>query len=147
MIWFTTAGMVSRACRRALVVADMPYRSYETATAACENARILVEQGKAEVVKLEGGEEQAQTVAALVDRGIPVCGHVGLQPQSIREYGGYKVQGREKQQAERIMAGAVRPGGCRRLHGGAGMYSRGPCRTHHHGVDNPHYRHRRRGKL
>ena len=98
--------MVSRACRRALVVVDMPYRSFETATVACENARVLVEQGKAEVVKLEGGEEQAQTVAALVDRGIPVCGHVGLQPQSVREYGGYKVQGREKQQAERIMAGA-----------------------------------------
>ncbi len=98
--------IVSRACRRALVVVDMPYRSFETATVACENARVLVEQGKAEVVKLEGGEEQAQTVAALVDRGIPVCGHVGLQPQSIREYGGYKVQGREKQQAERIMVGA-----------------------------------------
>ena len=98
--------MVSGASRRALVVVDMPYRSYETPAAACENARILVEQGKAEVVKLEGGEEQAQTVAALVERGIPVCGHVGLQPQSIREYGGYKVQGREKQQAERILAGA-----------------------------------------
>jgi 3-methyl-2-oxobutanoate hydroxymethyltransferase len=98
--------MVSGACRRAMVVVDMPYRSFETATVACENARVLVEQGKAEVVKLEGGEEQVQTVAALVDRGIPVCGHVGLQPQSVREYGGYKVQGREKKQAERIMAGA-----------------------------------------
>ena len=98
--------MVSGACRRALVVVDMPYRSYETPAAACENARRLVEQGKAEVVKLEGGEEQAQTVTALVDRGIPVCGHVGMQPQSVREYGGFKVQGREKKQAERIMAGA-----------------------------------------
>ena len=98
--------MVSRACRRALVVVDMPYRSYETGPAALDNAHRLVEEGGAGVVKLEGGEEQAQTVAALVDRGIPVCGHVGLQPQSVREYGGYKVQGREKQQAERIMAGA-----------------------------------------
>lgn len=98
--------MVSGACRRALVVVDMPYRSYETPAAACENARRLVEQGEAGVVKLEGGEEQAETVAALVDQGIPVCGHVGLQPQSIREYGGYKVQGREKKQAERIMTGA-----------------------------------------
>ncbi len=98
--------MVSRACRRALLVVDMPYRSYETATAACENARRLVEEGEAEVVKLEGGEEHAASVAALVDQGIPVCGHVGLQPQSIREYGGYKVQGRDKQQAERIIAGA-----------------------------------------
>ena len=98
--------MVGRACRRALVVADMPYRSYETPAAACENARRLVEHGEADVAKLEGGEEQAQTVAALVDRGIPVCGHVGMQPQSIREYGGFKVQGRDKEQAERIIAGA-----------------------------------------
>ena len=100
------SSMVGGVCRRALVVVDMPYRSYETPAAACENARRLVEQGRAEVVKLEGGEEQAQTVAALVDRGIPVCGHVGMQPQSVREYGGFKVQGREKKQAERIMAGA-----------------------------------------
>ena len=99
-------SMVSGACRRALVVVDMPYRSYETPAAACENARRLVKQGKAEVVKLEGGEEQAQTVATLVDRGIPVCGHVGMQPQPVRKYGGFKVQGREKKQAERIMAGA-----------------------------------------
>ena len=98
--------MVTRACRRALVVVDMPYRSYETATAACDNARRLVEEGKAEVVKLEGGVEQAQTVSELVARGIPVCGHVGLQPQSVREYGGYKVQGREKHEAEHILAGA-----------------------------------------
>ena len=98
--------LAARACRRALVVADMPYRSYETAAAACANARRLVEEGKAEVVKLEGGVEQAQTVSELVNRGIPVCGHVGLQPQSVREYGGYKVQGREKHQAQRIMAGA-----------------------------------------
>ena len=99
-------GMVSRACRRALIVVDMPYQSYETAATACENARRLVEEGGADVVKLEGGEEQVQTVACLVEQGIPVCGHVGLQPQSVREYGGYKVQGREKQQAQRIMAGA-----------------------------------------
>ena len=98
--------MVSRACARALVVVDMPYRSYETGPAALGNAQRLVEEGGAEVVKLEGGEEQAQTVARLVERGLPVCGHVGLQPQSVREYGGYKVQGREKDEAGRIMAGA-----------------------------------------
>ena len=108
--------MVSGACKRALVVVDMPYRSYETPAAACENARRLVDEGGAEVVKLEGGEEQAQTVAALVDRGIPVCGHVGLQPQSVREYGGYKVQGRSEEQAQRILAGALALQGA-----GAGM--------------------------
>ena len=108
--------MVSGACKRSLVVVDMPYRSYETPAAACENARRLVDEGGAEVVKLEGGEEQAQTVAALVDRGIPVCGHVGLQPQSVREYGGYKVQGRSEEQAQRILAGALALQGA-----GAGM--------------------------
>ena len=72
--------MVSGACRRALVVADMPYRSYETAPEAYANARRLAQEGGADVVKLEGGVEQAETVASLVERGIPVCGHVGLQP-------------------------------------------------------------------
>ena len=100
------SGLVARACRRALIVTDMPYRSYETVTAATGNARRLIAEGKADVVKLEGGIEQAQTVAELVAGGIPVCGHVGLQPQSVMEYGGYKVQGREQHQAERILAGA-----------------------------------------
>ena len=100
-------SLVSRACRRALVVVDMPYLSYETATAAHENAHRLVREGGADVVKLEGGEEQAQTVAYLVAQGIPVCGHVGMQPQSVREYGGFKVQGRNERQARRIMAGAL----------------------------------------
>ena len=100
------ARIVSRACQRALVVVDMPYRSYETWTQAYDNARKLMETGGAEVVKLEGGVEQAATVEQLASRGIPVCGHVGLQPQSVKKYGGYKVQGRERQQAEHIMAGA-----------------------------------------
>ncbi|MCY4210975.1 MAG: 3-methyl-2-oxobutanoate hydroxymethyltransferase [Gammaproteobacteria bacterium] len=101
------SSLVSRACRRALVVVDMPYLSYETPALACANARRLVQEGGAEVVKLEGGEEQAQTVAHLVEQGIPVCGHVGMQPQSVRAYGGFKVQGREQHQAQRIMAGAL----------------------------------------
>lgn len=98
--------LVSQAGRRSLVVTDMPYRSYETIPAALDNAHRLVEQGGADVVKLEGGAEKAQVTEELVRRGIPVCGHVGLQPQSVREYGGYKVQGRDRQQAERILAGA-----------------------------------------
>ena len=96
--------IVSEACRRALVVVDMPYRSYVTGPAAYANALRLMEAGGAEIVKLEGGVEQADIVASLVDRGIPVCGHIGLLPQSVREYGGYKVQGRSIEQAERIMA-------------------------------------------
>ena len=98
--------IVSRVCQRSLVVVDMPYRSYESGPAAYANAYKLVETGGAEVVKLEGGVEQAEIVAYLVDRGIPVCGHIGLQPQSVKQYGGYKVQGRTAEQAERIMTGA-----------------------------------------
>ena len=100
------SGMVSRVCRRALIVVDMPYRSYDSARTACENARRLQEEGGAEAVKLEGGVEQAATVAALVEQGIPVCGHIGLQPQSVKKYGGYKVQGRGREAAARICADA-----------------------------------------
>ena len=99
--------MVTRACKRALTVADMPFRSYETAAAANNNAKRLVDEGGAAVVKLEGGVEVAEIVASLVSRDIPVCGHVGLQPQSIRQYGGYKVQGRTAAEAEAIVAGAA----------------------------------------
>lgn len=98
--------MVSQACRRALVVVDMPYRSYRAEAEAHDNALKLIEEGGAEVVKLEGGVDKADLVEGLVRRGIPVCGHIGLQPQSVREYGGYKVQGRSDAQAALIMAGA-----------------------------------------
>ena len=98
--------MVSRVSRQALVVVDMPYRSYETGSEACDNALELMEMGGAEVVKLEGGADKAKIVEDLVSRGIPVCGHIGLQPQSVRKYGGYKVQGRNEEQAELILADA-----------------------------------------
>lgn len=101
------SNMVSRACRRALVVVDMPYRSYDSVPQACDNARRLQAEGGAEVVKLEGGIEQAATVSALVKQGIPVCGHIGLLPQSIKKYGGYKVQGRGKAAAARIRTDAL----------------------------------------
>ncbi len=99
-------SIAGRACRRALVVVDMPYRSYETASMAYDNARRLMDAGGAEAVKLEGGATQAGIVEELVRRGIPVCGHIGLQPQSIKKYGGYKVQGRGGKQAEIIRADA-----------------------------------------
>ena len=104
MVYHTS--LVARACRRALVVADMPFRSYETAAAAYDNARRLLDEGGAAVVKLEGGAAVAERVAHLTARDIAVCGHVGLLPQSIREYGGYKVQGREETAAAAIVADA-----------------------------------------
>ena len=91
---------------RTLLVADMPYRSYSDAATALDNARRLVEEGGAQMVKLEGGREILEQVSALIGAGIPVCGHLGLQPQSVREYGGYKVQGRAPADAERILEDA-----------------------------------------
>jgi len=87
--------LVSRATRRALVVADMPFGSYQTsADDAVRSAMRLVAEGGAEAVKLEGGEAVADTVSRLVACGIPVQGHIGLTPQSINQLGGYKVIGK-----------------------------------------------------
>jgi len=99
--------IVSPPCRRALVVADMPGGSYDNDRQALASGRRLVDEGAAEVVKLEGGEEIVSRVETLVKNGIAVCGHVGLQPQSVQEYGGYKVQGRDRHSAKRIEDGAL----------------------------------------
>ena len=99
--------LVVAGVRRALVVIDMPFMSYQVSVEeAKRNAgRALKETGVA-AVKLEGGEPIAPTVRALVDIGIPVMGHVGMTPQSVHAMGGYRVQGREKAAADRIMADA-----------------------------------------
>ena len=97
--------LVSGQCSRALVVSDLPFQSYESTAQALENSRRLLEAG-AEMVKLEGGREMAGIVEHLRAHDIPVCGHVGLQPQSVEKYGGYKVQGRDEQGAADIMQGA-----------------------------------------
>lgn len=97
--------LVRRGLTRALLVADMPYRSYTTPQQALINARRLVEAG-AEVVKLEGGATMVATVAELNRAGIAVCGHLGLLPQSIHEIGGYRMQGRDPKSAARILADA-----------------------------------------
>ncbi len=96
---------VARAKPRALIVADMPYRTYATAADALRNARRFVEAG-AEAVKLEGGEPVLDQVRALVSAGIPVLGHIGLLPQSVKETGGYKVQGRKPEAAEQLLRDA-----------------------------------------
>jgi 3-methyl-2-oxobutanoate hydroxymethyltransferase len=85
--------MVARAAQRALVVADMPFLSFQvTPEEALRNAGRLIQEGGAAAVKLEGGVVRAQTVRAIVRAGIPVMGHVGLTPQSVHEFGGFKVQ-------------------------------------------------------
>lgn len=90
--------MVSRAARRALVVADLPFLSYQADTAeAIRNSGRLLKEGGAQAVKLEGGQRCAAIVRAIVDAQIPVMGHIGLTPQSIHQMGGYRVQRGEAQ--------------------------------------------------
>ena len=99
--------IVSPFCQRAMVVADLPFQSYESPAMAIVNAQRLRDEAGAELVKLEGGVEMAETVQSLCDAGFEVCGHVGMQPQSIEKYGGFKVQGRDDESAGSIMEGAL----------------------------------------
>lgn len=103
MIYHT--AMVSRAVRRALVVGDMPFMSYQPGIAAAlANAGRFLAEGGATAVKLEGGHAAAlERIAALVEAGIPVMGHVGLTPQSVHAMGGYRVQGKGEADAERVV--------------------------------------------
>ena len=86
---------VKRGAHRALVVADMPFMSYQVSLEqAVTNAGRLIQEGHAAAVKLEGGERMADRVQAISQAGIPVMGHVGLTPQSVHQFGGYKIQGK-----------------------------------------------------
>lgn len=98
---------VVRGSQKALVLVDMPFGSYQEGRdqAFRSAARILKETG-AQGVKLEGGEEMAETIAFMVERGIPVLGHVGLTPQLVNTLGGYRTQGRNEAQARKIAADA-----------------------------------------
>lgn len=95
---------VSQARQRAFVVADLPFLSYSTPNAAVHNAAKLMQQGGAQMVKLEG--EHLEIIRFLVDFGVPVCGHLGLLPQSINQLGSYRVHGREQWEADKLIADA-----------------------------------------
>jgi len=106
MVYHTRA--VAKARKRALVVADMPYMSYQVSIEeARRNAGRLIQQGGAEAVKLEGGENMEAVIKALSEVDIPVMGHIGLTPQSIHRMGGYKVQGKEERQWQKLLADAL----------------------------------------
>ena len=97
---------VARGSQRAMVIADMPFGTFQASPAqAFENAAQLMAAG-AQMVKIEGGETMAATVAFLTARGVPVCGHLGLTPQSVHQLGGFRVQGRTESQAQRLAAEA-----------------------------------------
>lgn len=97
---------VARARPQSLVVADMPFMSYATPEDALQSGTELMQAG-AQMVKLEGGVWLSDTIHQLVERGVPVCAHLGLTPQSVNVFGGYRVQGRTPKEAKSILADAV----------------------------------------
>ena len=106
MIYHTKAA--SRGVKRALLVGDMPFLSFQvSADEALRNAGRFIKEGGAEAVKMEGGEAIAETVNRVVNAGIPVMGHLGLTPQSINRFGGYKVQARTEQEVEKLITDAI----------------------------------------
>ncbi len=101
------ARAVSRGVRRSLVVGDMPFLSYQVSREeAIRNAGRFLKEGGCDAVKVEGGEEVAETVAALVRAGIPVLGHIGLTPQKATMLGGFKVQGKDLASAQKLLKDA-----------------------------------------
>lgn len=97
---------VAAGARRALVMADLPFMSYPDVGTALANAGRLMKEGGARMVKLEGAGQQAAIVSALAGAGVPVCAHLGLQPQLVHKIGGYRIQGRESDAAEAMVQDA-----------------------------------------
>ena len=98
---------VSRANTNAMVLGDMPFLSYHTGIAdAVANAGRIIREGGASAVKLEGGAQFADEVRGIVRAGIPVCGHLGLTPQSVHQFGGFYMQGKTESEAQRIISDA-----------------------------------------
>jgi 3-methyl-2-oxobutanoate hydroxymethyltransferase len=106
MIYHTR--LVVRGRKRALVIGDMPFLSYQVSREhAVQNAGRFLQEAGAEAVKLEGGVAVRDTIDAIVKAGIPVMGHIGLTPQSVHQFGGYKIQGREKNRREIVLRDAL----------------------------------------
>lgn len=102
MVHHTAA--VTRGAKNALVVADMPFLSYQVSVEeAVRNAGRLIKEGRAQAVKLEGGSDMVPQVKAIVKASIPVMGHIGLTPQSVNAFGGFKVQGKSLEAAQKLI--------------------------------------------
>ena len=99
---------VTRGAKNPMVIADLPFMTYQLdPTQALSNAGRLIQEGGASSVKLEGGERMAETTRRIVECGIPVMGHIGLTPQSVNGLGGYRVQGRGREEAEQLLKDAL----------------------------------------
>ena len=105
MVYHTSC--VARVRKSALLMVDMPFLSYATVDLAIATATRLIQQGGAQMVKLEGGAQQLETVRILSQNGVAVCAHLGLQPQSLHKLGGYHVQGRDDRQASQMLREAI----------------------------------------
>ena len=106
MVFVTSA--VTKGAKNALVVADMPFMSYQSSIeSALINAGTFIKKAGAGAIKLEGGQEFSNTIRAIVNAGIPVMAHIGLLPQSFHQMSGYKIQGKSTLEAEKILSDAV----------------------------------------
>ncbi len=101
------SACVARASTRALRVVDLPFMTYASTEQALDSAARMLREGGAHMVKLEGGSLLCATVEALTQRGIPVCGHLGLTPQSVHQFGGYRLQGRDEAAARQLLDDAI----------------------------------------
>jgi 3-methyl-2-oxobutanoate hydroxymethyltransferase len=113
MIYHTKA--VRRGVKRALLIGDMPFLSYQASPGdAVANAGRFLQEAGAEAVKIEGGREMVETIGKLTEVGIPVMGHLGLTPQSIHQFGGYRIRGKSQEEAQRLIqdAHAIEEAGC-----------------------------------
>ena len=100
--------MVGRGTRRAMIVGDMPFLTYQvTVNQAVENAGRLMQEGKVHAVKLEGGRAMVPAIKRILTAGIPVMGHLGLTPQSVHRFGGWQVQGKDEESADRVKSAAL----------------------------------------
>ena len=104
MIYHTS--IVSSSCNDALIIADMPFASYDNPKDALNNARALIDVG-ARMVKIEGGSEHSEVIKTLISNNINTCGHLGLQPQMVINSDEYRVQGRDENSAQKIIKNAV----------------------------------------
>lgn len=105
MVYHTRA--VTKISQRALVIGDLPFMSYTSPELALRNSARLMQESGAHMVKLEGGAPQITTVRQLAHHGVPVCAHLGLQPQSVHKLGGYRVQGRDDAVAQQMLDDAI----------------------------------------
>lgn len=102
------SAAVARGAKNSLVVTDMPFMSYQTSVYdAVVNAGRLMKEGRAQAVKLEGGSEFAEHIRAIVNSSIPVMAHIGLTPQSVNAFGGFKVQGKDEERAKKLIEDAL----------------------------------------